>query len=95
VCTALQVAQRALDVTAEHLDVTGVKDAQVAQAVDGGAERLGEALVQPPGHDLAHLVRAHPARRHPVQNGRPGPVPAQPDLQEPVPAYRARAVIYR
>ena len=53
-------------------------------------ERLGQALGQPPGADLGHLVGAHPLLRHPLQRLRSGPVAAQPHLQEPVAAERAR-----
>ena len=45
--------------------------------------------VRPAGADLGHLVGAHALGGHPGQRLRPGPVAAQPDLQEPVAAERA------
>ena len=43
-----------------------------------------------PRADLGHLVGAHALAGHPVQRLRFGPVAAQADLQEPVPAQRPR-----
>jgi hypothetical protein len=40
-------------------------------------------------HDLVHFVRAHALRGHPVQRFGLGPVPTQPQLQEPVAAAGA------
>ena len=76
--------------------VPGVGDVDVDRqehavaVVDRDAERLVEAVVEAAGDDLGHLEGPHPLLGHPVQRLRPGPVAAQPDLQEPVAARGAR-----
>ncbi len=68
------------------VDVDGEEDPLALVGRDG--ERLGEALLQPAGDDLGHLVGPHALAGHPVEGLRPRPVAAEPDLEEPVAAQR-------
>jgi len=70
-----------------HVDVDRQEDRVAAGGGDG--HRLGQAGTETPARDLAHLVTPHPLRRHPRQSLGVGPVPPQPELEEPVPPYRA------
>ncbi len=70
------------------VDVDGQED-RVA-VVERDLEGLVEAGVQPALHDLGHLVGAHVLLGHPAQGLGARPVAAQPHLQEPVAAQRAR-----
>ncbi len=69
------------------VDVDGEED-RVA-LVERDLERLVEAGGEPALADLGHLEGAHVLLGHPAQRLGPGPVAAQPHLQEPVAPQRA------